>query len=169
MLRSLIHLKKLIRHFEYVESMSARRADAIQSLRGLSEELKNHIIKCIVYGRNLGDYNYNHWIEEISEYISIANDITVKPSAKKLKAEIYRNELFGSFGENLKDASVLVRLFLVKEENKYAKVEVSERLYQRVYDAFQKIMDLFIPILVSNNSMTKSDFIPIVKKAIRYR
>lgn len=159
-------MKRVVRSYQYVQAMSVRRSDAIKSLDSLSEALKNHVVKCVIYGKSLGESTYEHWIDEISEYLSIANDITIKPSSKKLKKDNYKNALFGAFGETLNDASIIVRVFRVTEGKNYPDFETSDNLYQRIYTAFQDLMNKTLPILITNNSKSKADFRRIVEEIL---
>ena len=87
---------------KYIKAMAIPRSQALAKLEALSEELSNHIIKCILYNDVLPGY-MNHWVEEIAGYLHTANKTHTKSS---LKAKDYQNSIFVEFGE---DAEVIIK------------------------------------------------------------
>ena len=158
---------KLFRH-KPIFAMSMDRSRAIKRMEGFSEVLPEHIIKCIVYGNTTNDLH--HWVRhEICGYLSVVNNITVRPNDKKLKAADYISNLFGFMGDARNDAYVALGTFAVqnRQSKQYPDFKVTEELIDRVFFAFQSIIADTVPILTSKNNMKEEDFIPIVCKALQ--
>ena len=67
-----------------IYAMSMERDNAKIRVKGFSDVLPEHIIKCVVYGNTTNDLH--HWVcVELCGFLSIVNDITVRPHNKKLK------------------------------------------------------------------------------------
>ena len=147
--------------------MSMDRSRAVSRISGISKSFTEHIVKAVVY-KNTTD-NLKHWVDEISEYLSIVNDITVKPKDKKLKVADISRSLFGEFGDARNDANIILRSFAleVRHSKEYPDFIVTDDLTNALYFAFQLIYSETLPILTVKNSYTKDDFIPIVCRALK--
>lgn len=151
-----------------VFAMSMDRSRAVNRIRGFSDPITEHIIKCVVYGNTTNDLH--HWVcHEICDYLEIVNDITVRPHDKKLKAHDYLSNLYGAMGDTRIDASILVRTFAAhnRRTKEYPDFKVTDDIIDRTFFAFKTMMTDTIPILTTKNKLESGDFIPIVCKAIQ--
>lgn len=152
---------------EAILGMAFERPDAIKHLRGLSETLMFHMVKCIVYGNSTGDYD--HWIEdEISSYLASANDVRMKPNNKKPKLDSFNRYLFGMLGDSVQDSGVCIATFRAwnEKKKKYPEFIQTKEMAQRLYKATQNLKRLVLPLLGSKNDYDMDDFKPIVHRAI---
>lgn len=135
--------------------MSFYRHVAISMLKQNSKRLAESILKCIVSG------DINKYDKFISEYISIANDITVKPDGVKLDAWEYNLSIFEYFPTDYRDSSIMLRE--LRLSNSISKdFIISQDIIDSVYTVFYKIKKTLIPILVRVNNYNKDDFIKII-------
>lgn len=81
-------------------AMSFLRKKVLIRLSSYSEEINQHIIEYVVY-KDILPNSLNHWISEISNWMSIASN---QKCDSKLKGSDYRNSLFSDFGEDIDDA-----------------------------------------------------------------
>lgn len=158
-------MKRIIAKSERAKifGMSMYRKNAISMLERNADTLATHILKCVIYSDTLDCYN--HWInDEIAEYISIANDITVKPKNKKLKSSDYERTIFSCFADSHQDALILLRTFRINnsETNQYPGFEITHDLIEDVYDAFQSIKHKILPLLCTSNNYGVHDFSIII-------
>lgn len=151
-----------------IYAMSMERDNAKTRVKGFSDVLPEHIIKCVVYGNTTNDLH--HWVcVEICDFLSIVNDITVRPHDKKLKPKDIRSWLFGAMGDSRNEASILLRTFNLKNKRtkEYPDFDVTEVMIDTVYYAFRTIISDTLPILTTKNNLKKEDFIPYVCKALQ--
>lgn len=158
-------MKRITHKSEHAKifGISMYRKNAISVLESNANTLAMHILKCVIYGDTLDCYN--HWIDdEIAEYISIANDITVKPKNKKLKASDYERTIFSYFADSHQDASILLRTFRINnsETHQYPDFEITRELIDDVYDAFQSIKHDVLPLLCASNNYDAHNFSMII-------
>jgi hypothetical protein len=154
-------VKRYIHGNEYIQGMAYERPKGLAILKKNSDTLSEHIIKCVVYGNDTG--NYDHWIEdEIADYLKIANGVTFKGN-KRPKKEDLISTLFSSFGDSEQDADTNLSQFRVdnrsgKFRESYPNFNIDEDMVCRLYQAYQAVMEYSIPILTTFNDYTKQDF-----------
>lgn len=145
----------------YIQAMSLDKHKLINKLDSWSEEITEHVAKCVMYGTTLGESKYNHWIEhEIATWICDANDFTCKHNNKKLKPRDYEDHLFGYLGDSIAEARANLhglQLHNKKFYESYPYIEVDDDMIRKMFDASQQILAQFVPILSSKNSLTKDD------------
>lgn len=77
---------------EYLVEMSMKRADAIKRIESFSEPVNKHMVYLFVLGNLIN--SYNHWKNELSTYLSVISNITLKPNKKKLEDDVFYESLF---------------------------------------------------------------------------
>ena len=141
----------------YCVSMTCKRAITI--LDDYAETFAMHLVRCIVFGKSLGESNYKHWVEEeICKYLADANDMCVKPSNQKLKHKDYLDTIFSMLGDSAVDARLVLRHFSLGDGKHYPKFEIDDALINRTYQVFQKVISEFTPLLASKNNLSSEDF-----------
>ena len=150
----------------YIKAMSWNRNRALSKLSSMSDTFVKHILKCVIYSDNMRDYN--HWIQEISNYLEVANDIELKPRNKKPSKSDYEDTLFDALGNTRKDARNNLKLFLweIEETHQYPEFEITEKLINNVFETCKNIVDTFVPILITKNSEDAESFQPKVEECI---
>lgn len=142
-----------------IYSMSVPRSKAKERIEALGEIVLEHVCKCVLYGDSTGDYH--HWVDgEIANWLSIANDLTIKPSNKKLKARDYDEMLLGGFGDDLADARMNLNLLYRKfrqSANPYPEVNLTPDLVKKLADVTAALHDILPKLLSQQNNMTQDD------------
>lgn len=136
------------------------RNDALRKLKSLAEPLLAHAMKLAIYEDSTG--NQDHWISEIAEYLSIANDITIKPKSKKFNKSVYDQYLFGGFGDTVKDAAVNVRMFRL-HNTKYPEFYPDKDMFARAYEVSRVIQELGSEYLTIRNDLDHDDIVHILR------
>lgn len=142
----------------YIRSFSLHRGEAITKLSSLSNELNEHVIKCIIFGEYRED-SYSHWLHEIST--SIASCDRGNISGARLKDKDYEDSLFGSFGSSIQDARDNLEQFKVINLRKHKKLNfetslpyyvVNDTMVDNLYKCYCDLKDLCIPLLKSKKT-----------------
>ena len=141
--------------------MSQERAPFKKKMESWGELIEEHLSKCAMYGDTLSGGKYNHWIEdELATYLSDTNDATFKPKGSKLKPHDYESLLFGGLGDDRTDARICLhnlQAYNRKQKESYPYVTVDDDMIDKMYRASQAIINKFVPILSTKNSLSKKD------------
>ena len=162
-------MKRYIRT-TYIRAMSIEKNKLEKRMEAWSELIAEHLAKCAMYGDSLGEGKYNHWIEhELATWISDTNDAICKHNNKKLKPKQYEEMLFGWLGNSRVDARV--NLHELQRYNKstsdpYPDVPVDDAMIDRMYKISKLVVQRFVPILATRNSLTKQDVESILHNII---
>lgn len=150
-----------MKRFIYIQAMSIAQSDLIAKIKSRRVKVAEHLAKCAMYGDMLGEGKYNHWIEhELATWISEINELTTKPSGKKLKPEAYSELLFGLLGDERADsrsALIDLQLYNSKKKNQYPYIEIDNEMVNRMYKITQDMLGKIVPLLSSKNRFTKKD------------
>ena len=145
--------------FRVILAMSNKRKDVIDFLDSLSKDVMFHIAKCSMYGDSLG--RYNHWVRELSIWISDANDKTCKPKGKKLTPREYADTIFDKLGTSEADARVnlhtLQRYNSRFGDEAYPFVPVDDDMISRMYTASKAVISQFSNLLSTQNDLDQHD------------
>lgn len=158
-------MKRLVINHEYVKSMSTSRNRAIELASRYSTTLAEHVAKCVIYSNTTN--NLEHWVGEISHKLSIVNQITLKPSGKKLNPKSYEDTIFDSMGTDRADTYILLEDLHHQYENTYPEFDITDELVDRLFRVFNKMKKTIIPILASKNDYTEDDFRLLVYDALK--
>lgn len=150
-----------MKRFIYIQAMSIAQSDLINKIKARRQKVAEHLEKCAMYGDTLGEGKYNHWIEhELATWISEINELTTKPSGKKLKPEAYSELLFGLLGNERSDsrsALIDLQLYNSKKKDQYPYIEIDNKMVNRMYKITQDMLGKIVPLLSSKNRFTKKD------------
>jgi hypothetical protein len=145
----------------YIQAHAKSRKKLISTLDAYDELIVEHLAKCAMYCNSLPGDKYNHWIEdELATWLSDVNDSVCKQNNGKLKKKQYAEGLFGGLGNSEVDARINLRL--LQEHNKKAKdpypyVEIDEAMISRMHIISEQVIQKFVPILASRNTIDKDD------------
>jgi len=160
--------------FRYVYAMSMPRSTALERASFYAGSLMEHLIKIVVYHDIRAEY-VNHWIGEISSWLSDAGSITVKPDGRKLKPSDYMDTIFGWIGDELNDYRSLLDKFqhdnkrgkFNYEDNRaYPAVETTDELCKELWDVCTNLVEQTLPMLCGSDSCSRGDYNAVVKKVL---
>lgn len=162
-------MKRYIKATQPILAMSMYRDVARRALAKNAETLAEHILKCVVY-QNSTD-NLKHWVEdEICVYLDIANSITVKPKAKKLKKSDYMETIFSYIGDSERDAKIALQQFKIDNDktHQYPEFTITPQLILQLFDAYNLIVSQMLPIFTSKNELGPQDLYKLVYTAVKH-
>ena len=122
--------------------MASDRRKILDTMYNYSQQVADHIMKCVVYSSDHRDYN--HWISEIATWFWDVNTLTPKKGFK-LKPNDYVENLFVGIGDELKDAKQELWRFHNKYviSHNYPDFEITYDLYKTLFDAYWEIANFF--------------------------
>ena len=122
-----------------------------------------HLFKCVIFGNTTN--NLLHWEKELSSYLSIVNDITIKGSNKKPSIEMYEDYFFYYFGDERHDYIGNLEDFKLHEGRSYPDFDITSKLVDNVFDVVQDFALYFASIFSKKNDLAKDE---IMYKVIEY-
>ena len=136
--------------------MSAdERRKILDTAYSYSSSIGNHIIKCVVYGK--ADKYYNHWIDEISTWITDINSRKPKKGFK-LKPKDYKDNLFVDIGDEVQDAKrellKFQRRYTEGPDAAYPEFEITQDLYFDLFDCYWELANMISKKLGKYNQET---------------
>lgn len=165
-------MKRLIRSNTYIEAifgMAHDKKKAETKIEALSEQINNHIIKCVVYRNSTNDLQ--HWIyDELTTWFDYINNIDVKTKSGKLSERSFDSILFSEFGENPKDAEfnlVVFRASVAKLGTEYPDFQITRNLAKKLNDVYTEIRTTFLPIFTKKNNYTRVDIYNMLSKILK--
>lgn len=157
---------KIYVHSSAIYAMAIPRRDAVDKMQAIKPTMVRHIMRIAVYGDSLGCLD--HWINEVSSYLSTVNDITIKSSTTKLSEKDYIEYLVGTLGTNRNDASVNVRMLQIEVDEKtdYPEFEITSDMIDRAFKISQIVRNFVLEIITHKNSLKKRDIYYYLKNRI---
>lgn len=158
---------KILKSVRPIFGMSYTRSKAIEQIKGLSDPIERHLIKCIVYGDTTNDLY--HWVhDEIAQYLHSIHTICVKPNNKKLKRTQYEDLIFGSFGNTRNDVKTSLLIFRAwnNRTKQYPEFEVDEDMVDRLFKTVTNMKEKVIPILITTANLDRENFYNLIKDII---
>lgn len=144
---------------ETVFCMSLPRGKVKDKIEAISDIVLAYVCKCVLYADITGDYN--HWVEgELANWISMINDLTVKPGNKKLKEHDYDKFLLSGFGNDMADARINLNLFyndFRKSSEPYPEVNITNEMVVKMYNVTTKFHETIPKMLSQANNFTQQD------------
>ena len=146
--------------------MASERSYVIDKLQKLSSTLESHVLKLGIYDDNLNCKD--HWIDEVANFLSIANDFTVKPKNKKLDKREYEKYLIGGLGDTRKDAFINIRMFKLSnnKDKEYPDFEITDEMIDRTFNISKLIADFVLGTVSSKNTLEKRDIYYYLKERL---
>ena len=121
-----------------------------ERLRSKAPQYFYHLFKCVVFGDSTGDFN--HWIQEIAGYLDAINDVKLKGSNKKPSVKFYEDNFFYLFGDEAGDYRGGLKDFKNRIGKKYPLFEITEELYNKVFEVVQDFALYFANNFARNNN-----------------
>ena len=153
-------MKRIIKD-SAIFSMALEKSKLEKRMESWSSLVAEHLSKCAMYGDSLLGDKYNHWIEdELATYISDTNDTVCKHNNKKLKPKQYEAKLFGWLSDSESEAKANLHDLQIKNAklpDPYPYVEVDDAMITRMTQISKQVIDVFVPLLSSKNSVTKQE------------
>ena len=138
-------MKRLIRirSAEEILAMVNTRERIRDSAIMFSEEIANHIIKCVVYSKNSVDFN--HWIHEVATWIFDVSNQKPKKGCK-IRPEDYEEWLFSGFGDEISDVPRDLRAFHHKfvrfNDHPYPDFNITSDLCNILFDTVNQLREI---------------------------
>lgn len=120
--------------------MASDRKRILDIMYNYSDQVTTHIFKCIVY--TSAHQDYNHWISEISNWLSTINALNPKRGFT-IKPKDYIDNLFIGVGDELRDAKLELIVFRDRFVPDYPDFEITYDLYKKLFDAYWEIANFF--------------------------
>ena len=148
-------MKRVIQTNTYIYAMATNKRKALDRLYSYSDQIEEHIIKCVVYGDSLTT-DPLHWIHEIATYLNAANIIKCKSN---LTEADYLDNLFPSFGDDLVDYQSSLWDFYDKHIKRrqiaqYPEFEITDELIKKYMETCQDIIQISLPYLVNHQVLS---------------
>lgn len=145
-----------------IYGMSFPRKTALKHLSKNAENIRDHLIKCVVY-KDIRPEDLHHWIyDELCLWLTKASEIK---SESRLKPKDIRTTVFGEFGDSIGDAKIILEDFKDKYctgTQPYPDFEITQNLIDTVYLATKKLQDVAIRRLVSDDSYSKDEWYELI-------
>ena len=142
-------MKRVIKNSENIFGMANPKKFVLDKLYSFTNQLSDHIIKCVVYQNSLTT-DPEHWIHEIAVWLNASNKLRCK---SKMNWEDYQDTLFAAFGDELSDAEWQLEDFkrrkCKRSLGQYPDFEIDSTLITDLFTTYQKILNLSEPWLVS--------------------
>ena len=157
---------------QYIRAFALPRKKAINKLDSYSEQLDEHIIKCIIFGTYRPE-SFDHWAHEVCTWIHSCDSANI--SGAKLKPKDYEDSLFGYFGDTEQETRENLVQFisgnLYRNHKKDPKgalpyFKINDTMVNNLYNCYNDIKDTCIPILQTSKVHPISYWKTIVKSIL---
>lgn len=129
-----------------------------------AEPIKQHLIKCVVYGNSTG--NLAHWVtDELCEYFRRINNLECKTKSQRLSKEEYFDLLSDEFGDEISDCLEEIRVFQNDNQrtHQYPDFKPTYNQAEKLYNIYTALFDRVCEIFSDkNNRCTKTSFALII-------
>ena len=150
-------MKQLLSFKEDIFCQAYPKRQALIRLSLHSQNIDDHVIKCVVYGRQMPE-NLHHWIQELSTWLAEADSITCK---SKIKESEYIDQVFGMFGDSVGDAYLNLKQFkfrYVDQLKEYPDFVIDSTIIDRLFDTYLSITEESLKYLLSSKKHSKSEW-----------
>lgn len=155
----------------YIRAMSLDKDKAMKQSKSFSPIILEHIIKLLVYS-NMRPNDINGWLNTIAKWIHRADDITIKPYAKKLKSQDIEASLFSCMGDELSDyrralyafqADNLTGKFNYGDKIPYPEFDIDDDLAEDLMNICYDVIDATMPLLQDKKDHSKDEYLEVIK------
>lgn len=136
---------------EQLLEMALPLAVAKERLNNNAKQYFYHLFKCIIFEDSTGDLY--HWEQEIANYLNIINNIKIKSNNGKPSVKFYEDNFFYYFGDEAKDYEGGLEDFKNRIGKRYPSFEVTEELYNKVFEVVQDFALYFANIFARENNL----------------
>ena len=158
----------------YVYAMAFPKAEALRRASYYSQDILEHLIKIVVYGRQRRD-DISHWVGEIASWLKSADSLAVKPTSRPLKQSEVQNTVFCCMGDSLND--YLESLMMFQHDNKkgkfnhdnkpsYPEVNPDAQTASDLMDVCFELMNKTTPLICSKESHTRQEFEDVLRSIL---
>lgn len=139
----------------FLTEMARPKKEVIKKISAFSDSIMEHIIKCVVYKNSTN--NFLHWVNEISNFLSIINDYETKSMSGKLRYNEYLNTVFYKQGNSELDMKQNLRVFSLNKN--YPSFKIDNKLVKQLWNIFRSIAEKCSVIFSDkNNSFDENKF-----------
>ena len=156
----------------YIRCMSMDKDAAKHQIKPFSSIIMEHTIKLIMYS-DIRPEEITGWIHTIANWVHKADDITVKPKARKLKEEDILNSLFSQMGDDLSDYIRALEKFQADNINgkfnsngkgSYPLFDVNYEVAENLMNVCYALIDATMPLLIDKKDHSIQDYDKAVEK-----
>ncbi|WP_302320382.1 hypothetical protein [uncultured Duncaniella sp.] len=150
--------------YKIIYGMSLSRDDVLKRFKGMSDEISDHIMKCVIYGDSLN--SLDHWTLEIGNWLNKANRVKGKA---KIKEKDYYNVLFSACGDDSDDAEINLDYFqnrYCRRSNRYPRFEITYDLVSTLSVVYRDIISESIRIFKGSKVLSPRDWQQIVQQIL---
>ena len=150
----------------YVRAMSMEKEKAKKQISSFSDIVMEHLIKLLMYS-DIRPNDIDGWIKSVANWISRADNITIKPSAKKLKEEDIMSSLFSCMGDDVRDYERALYSFLADNHSgkynhegkeSYPEFEVTPEASESLMNLCNDVIDVTMPLLIDKQDHSKDEY-----------
>ena len=135
---------------KYLNEMAHNRKDVIDKIWEKHNDIRNHLIKAIIYKDSLT--SLNHWCNELASKFNWVNNRLVKTKSRKLSEEEYLENVFSINSTfSLRDAKDFLDDFLEEFAEEYPSFEPTDKL-DYFFLKYKEIAYYFTNIFVTDTS-----------------
>ena len=158
----------------YIFGMSVERRRALDQISSFSPVIMEHMIKLLVY-HNIRPNDINGWIDTVANWLHQADDLTIKPKAKKLKQDDILNSLFGCMGDDVRDYERALYAFAADNESgrlnydgkdKYPPFTIDSKLSADLMRFCYALIENTLPLLLDKQDHTLDEYNKIVQSLV---
>ena len=130
---------------------------ALKHLARHSEQIRDHVVKCVVY-KDIRKDSMRHWIhEELGVWFSEASKVSAKT---KLKKQDYLDTVFREFGDQPVDCRIILSEFREDycKNNDYPEFVITPKLVSDLFSAINAIESNTLPMLSAKQPYSSEQF-----------
>lgn len=164
-----VELFQALKRQGYAIEMSTSRKEVLDKVESAGPTIGEHILKMVVYQ----DSKYvEGYIEEVAVDLQAISLYSVKPRAKKLKAEVYEKLLCSRFGDSFNDMKGNLLHFSVHHTRpnsikKYPPFTVTSELVAQLLVVYTDVIRRASALLAREDEVDASEFATMIKAVLR--
>lgn len=156
--------------YVHVKTMALERSIAIKQMESFSLIISEHIIKLVMYSA-IQPNNIDGWIHTIANWIHQADDIKLKPNAKKPDKHMIESKLFRFMGDDIRDyermlwafqADNLSGKFNFENNGPYPQFEIDDDASRSLMIACNLLLQKVTPLLIDKQDHTLAEYEAVV-------
>lgn len=150
------------------------KEQAKKQITSFSPVIMEHLIKLLTYS-TIRPNDTNGWIHTVAHWLHQADDITVKPHARKLKERDLMQSLFSCMGDDVRDYERALHAFLADNlsgkfnyngKESYPEFVVTNDLAQSLMKLCQSVIESTVPMLLDKKDHSTDEYFEVVYHAV---
>lgn len=155
----------------YIRAMSLERNRAKKQISAYSPILMEHIIKLVMYS-DIRPNDVDGWIHTLANWISRADNITLKPKGNKFSESDIVESLFSCMGDELSDYERELYAFVANNrqgkynhdgKGPYPEFDITYEAADALMNFCFDVMDSTIPLLIDKEDHSLSEYESILR------